>query len=114
MDGYGWSGVAVTMVLSAAVARAEQPPAAALRDERGTVHFRPLGDQANIPRRYRLEEHTFDYEMVLKRDLPVAGIEIYNLHFPSPVVSACPENNTVYAEYYRPKSKGPFPSVIVL
>ena len=34
--------------------------------------------------------------------------------FPSAVESPTPENNTVYAEYYRPEGKGPFPCVIVL
>src|SRR5262249_61850129 len=37
-----------------------------------------------------------------------------HLRFPSPVTSDCPENNTVHAEYYRPKGDGPFPGVIVL
>jgi dienelactone hydrolase len=86
----------------------------AVQSEKGTVHFRPLGDQGNIPERYHLDEHSFDYEMQLKRDLPNSGVTIYQVRFPSPVVSACPENNTVHAEYYRPKGAGPFPGVIVL
>jgi dienelactone hydrolase len=86
----------------------------AVQSEKGTVHFRPLGDQENIPKRYRLDEHSFDYEMLLKRDLPNSGVMIYQVRFPSPVVSACSENNTVHAEYYRPKGAGPFPGVIVL
>jgi dienelactone hydrolase len=52
--------------------------------------------------------------MTLKRDLPASGLEIYEVRFPSPLTSACPENNTVHAEYYRPKGKGPFPGVLVL
>jgi dienelactone hydrolase len=47
-------------------------------------------------------------------DLPVSGLESYHLTFPSPFKTAYPENNTVHAEYYRPKGKGPFPCVIVL
>ena len=82
--------------------------------ERGTVRFQPLGDQQNIPERYRLQAHSFSYDMQPKRDLPGSGLEICEVRFPSPVVSDCPENNTVYAEYYRPKGKGPFPGVIVL
>ncbi len=82
--------------------------------QRGTVHFQPLGDQQNVPQRYRLDPHTFAYEMVLKRDLPQSGLEVYDVRFPSALTSSCPENNTVYAEYYRPKGKGPFPGVIVL
>ena len=114
MDGYAWGGVVVGLALSAGIAGAEDVVPDRMRLEKGTVLFRPLGDQTNIPGRYRLQEHTFDYEMVLKRDLPVSGVEIYSVRFPSAVVSACPENNTVHAEYYRPKTAGPFPGVIVL
>jgi dienelactone hydrolase len=49
-----------------------------------------------------------------QRDLPAIGVTVYRLRFPSPVKSPTPENNTVHAEYYRPKGKGPFPAVIVL
>jgi dienelactone hydrolase len=82
--------------------------------ETGTIHFTPAGDQSNIPERYRLSERSFDYTMKPLRDLPVSGVEIFQLTFPSPVVSPTPENNTVYAEFYRPKGPGPFPAVIVL
>src|SRR5262249_18372681 len=82
--------------------------------ERGRVRFRPVGDQGNVPDRYRLAEHVFDYELVRKRDLPNSGVELYHLTFPSPVTTDDPENNTVFAEYYRPKGKGPFPGVVVL
>lgn len=82
--------------------------------ERGSVRFDPTGDQRNIPTRYRLEGHSFSYEMMLKRDLPASGLELYHLRFPSPVMSGVQENDTVFAEYYRPKGCGPFPAVIVL
>src|SRR5262249_12678325 len=84
------------------------------RTEKGTVRFQPISDQKNIPERYRLEAHTFDYEMNLKRDLPVSGLAVYQVRFPSPVVTKFPEKNTVHAEYYRPTGQGPFPGVIVL
>jgi dienelactone hydrolase len=80
----------------------------------GTVRFRPAGDEKKIPQRYRLREHTFDYQLTRKYDLPNAGVEVFRLQFPSPVVSKCPENNTVYAEYYRPKGVSRCPCVIVL
>jgi dienelactone hydrolase len=89
-------------------------PRAAQESERGTVRFEPLGDQSAIPERYRLERHSFDYEMTHKRDLPSSGVGIFLMHFPSPVTTDCPENNTVYAEYYRPRGQGPFPGAIVL
>jgi dienelactone hydrolase len=82
-------------------------------DEKGTVTIKP-GAQADIPAKYRLEAHEFAYRMKFVRELPDSGVEIYELTFPSPVKSAHVENNTVYAEYYCPKKKGPFPCVIVL
>ena len=81
--------------------------------EEGKATFRPLADEKN-PERYRLAEYTFDYKLKPKLELPACGVEIYNLTFPSSVKSPFPENNTVYAEYYRPTGKGPFPAVIVL
>jgi dienelactone hydrolase len=90
----------------------EKPSPSAI--EKGTVQFKPLGEQKEIPQCYRLEAHQFDYEMNKLRTLKGLGVEVYHLRFPSPVKSACPENNTVHAEYYRPRGKGPFPGVIVL
>lgn len=81
---------------------------------RGTVDFKPSGDQAEIPQRYRLDAHQFEYTLAPNRVLPVAGVEVFDLKFPSPVASPHPENNTVVAEYYRPAGDGPFPCVIVL
>jgi dienelactone hydrolase len=46
--------------------------------------------------------------------LPTSGLNIFAVRFPSPLTSPCPDNNTVYAEYYRPAGAGPFPGVIVL
>ena len=82
--------------------------------EKGVVQFRPQGSQDNIPERYRLGEHSFPYEMRLKRVLPISGVQIFEVRFPSPVTSPHSENNTVYAEYYRPQGDGPFPCTIVL
>jgi len=90
------------------------------RIEKGTVHFRPASDQKNIPERYRLEDHSFDFEMELMREMPNSGVAVYHVRFPSPVKTDCPENNTVHAEYYRPlgaesvRDGTQFPGVIVL
>ena len=84
------------------------------RAEKGTVHFQPVGDQKEIPERYRLDAHSFDYEMEPIRELPNSGVEVFHVRFPSPVISPCTQNNTVHAEYYRPTVKGSFPGVIVL
>lgn len=82
--------------------------------EKGAVHFRPTGEVATIPERYRLDEHTFDYQLAPKGDLPASGTRLFHLTYPSPVTTPYPENNTVHAEYYRPAGDGPFPAVIVL
>src|SRR5436309_6649688 len=86
-------------------------PSAGQGAESGTIRFEPVGDQSDVPERYHLAARTFDYTLTPKRDLPVSGIEIAELTFPSPVTSPAPENNTVYAEYFRPKGPGPFPAV---
>lgn len=83
------------------------------KTERGTVSFSPLADQ-KTPEAYRLAKHRFDFELTQKTGLPLSGISVCQLTFPSPVESPHPENNTVHAEYYRPAGKGPFPAVIVL
>ncbi len=90
---------------------ASDKPAKAV--EKGTVRFTP-GDQANVPERYRLDARSFDYEMKQKADLPATGLSIHHVRFPSPIESPTPRNNTVHAEYYRPKGDGPFPGVIIL
>ena len=82
--------------------------------EKGSVHFAPVDDQAGVPERYRLAERTFSYEISLKYRMPAVETTVYRLTYPSPVESKHKENNTVYAEYYRPDGKGPFPAVIVL
>ncbi len=103
-------GPAVLALVCPLVAAADTTPA----PERGTVAFRPLGDQQNVPERYRLDAHAFDFELEHARPLALCKATLYRLRFPSPVVTAVPENNTVHAEYYLPEGKGPFPGVIVL
>src|SRR5437899_2839839 len=73
--------------------------------EKGTIRFDLKDDQKNVPERYRLEPHSFEYEMKLLRTVP--KIDVYHVTFPSPVLTDCKENNTVHAEYYRPKKTVP-------
>ena len=61
--------------------QADQPPK---KIATGSVDFAPIGDQKNIPERYRLEAHRFDYEMEAKQDLPISGVEVFQVRFPSP------------------------------
>jgi dienelactone hydrolase len=91
------------------------PAAADLKPtETGKVTFKPVDDQADVAECYRLDPVEFAYELKPKRDLVVSEIEIYELTFPSPVKTKYPENNTVHADYFVPKGKGPFPGVIIL
>ena len=80
----------------------------------GKVTFKAVDDQACVAECYRLAPTEFAYQLKPKRELVVSGIDIYDLTFPSPVKTKYAENNTVHAEYYRPKGKGPFPGVIIL
>jgi dienelactone hydrolase len=96
------------------LAAAPVPAAPARSVEKGTFHFRPAGEQMDVPPRYRLSERSFSYELEKKTDLPAIGVTVHRLRFPSPVKTSSPENNTVHAEYYRPTGKGPYPAVIVL
>jgi dienelactone hydrolase len=82
--------------------------------ESGTFRFDPVGDQSNIPERYRLAGRDVPYQSSLKYDLPASGETVYRITFPSPVTTPTPENNTVHTEYYRPHGDGPFPAVVIL
>src|SRR5262245_36057641 len=82
--------------------------------EKGTFRFQPLGDDKDVPERYRVPAGTFRYEMDVKNRFHATGVTVYHLRYPSPYKSLTPENNTVHAEYYVPPGKGPFPAVIVL
>lgn len=107
------AGILGCLSVAAPLGAAELAPLPGM-PEKGTVRFKPLGDQKAIPERYRLDTHTFDYELSTPLDQPVKAIDLYRLSFPSPVVSETPENNTVPCEFYRPRGKGPFPAVVIL
>lgn len=78
------------------------------------IRFTPTAAEADVPARFRLSAHEFKAEVEPKFDLPYSGIEVSKVRFPSPVVTPHPENNTVHAEFYRPKGAGPFPAAVVL
>lgn len=84
------------------------------KPERGTVKF-VADDKANhVPERFRLDNHSFDYELTLKHDLKNTEVEVYTLAFPSPVTTKHESNNTVPCEYYLPKGAKGRPAVVVL
>ena len=90
-----------------------RPPTSS-RSRRARSPSRPSTTRAASPSAYRLTPTEFAYELKPKRELVVSEIDIYELTFPSPVTTKYPENNTVHADYYVPKGKGPFPGVIIL
>jgi dienelactone hydrolase len=87
-------------------------PGSLLADD-GTVTFIPKAGESPPPE-YRLDRHEFAYHLETAKELPIAGVSMCRVTFPSPVESPFAENNTVHCEYYRPKGAGPFPGVIVL
>jgi dienelactone hydrolase len=79
---------------------------------RGEAAFVPTEAESSVPARFRLDASRFPYEMEELR-----GTDRYTVHalrFPSPVETPDPENNTVHAEYFRPKGEGRHPAVVVL
>ncbi|MDX1944162.1 MAG: alpha/beta hydrolase family protein [Pirellulaceae bacterium] len=81
--------------------------------ESGVVRFGPTAGEAIIAERFRLAAHSFEWRAErVAADSPT--VEVWEVTFPSPVVTAEARNNTVHAEYYRPKRGGQRPAVIVL
>ena len=93
-------------------------PAWAEEPAKGMFRFEPgENDKATVPERYRLEAISLDYALALRYELRHSGVNVYDLSFPSPVKSAIPENDTVYAEYFLPRAASAgekAPAVIVL
>ena len=80
----------------------------------GEIAFEPPANPESIPEPFRLGKHTFPYVLTPKFDLVHSGVEVLTLTFPSPVKTAHPANNTVHCEYFRPKTHGKHPTMIVL
>jgi len=83
--------------------------------ERGETTFRPTADEAGVPEKFRLGPAVFAWETEPRLDAP--GYSVLSVRFPSPVVTPDAENNTVHAEYFRPKGSGadrPRSAVVVL
>ena len=84
----------------------------------GEYRFDPADDDKHsVPNRYRLPAQNFEYRLATRVELRHSGVRVYDLTFPSPIESSVPENNTVHAEYFVPRSassENPVPGVIVL
>jgi dienelactone hydrolase len=85
---------------------------------RATCRFDPADDdRCAVPERYRLPARTFDYTLAPRFELPHAGVDVYDLTFPSPVTSTVPGNDLVHAEYFVPKGASAgskVPGVVIL
>ncbi len=88
--------------------------APALGAERGTLTVPADDAKAPVAERFRLEAYAGEYHLALRYDLRHSGVTVYDLTFPSPVKSDIPENNTVYAQYFVPKTLAKVPAVLVL
>ncbi len=80
--------------------------------DRGAVHFRASPAEASVPEPFRLKDADFDFE--IEPRLETAAYSVSSVRFPSPVVTPDEANNTVHAEYFRPKGEGKKPAVVVL
>lgn len=85
------------------------PPGPAAR---GTIDYHPGASEAKVPELFRLDAATFDYE--LEPTLETSRYSVARLRFPSPITTKEVVNNTVHAEYFRPKGEGKHPAVVVL
>lgn len=84
----------------------------------GTARFDPADDAQNtVPDRYRLPAQEFRYTLTPRLHLRHAGVDVYDLSFPSPAPSGNAANDTVRAEYFVPRGASPdakAPAVLVL
>ena len=101
--------VMFVLLLLASVARAEDDRLV----ERGTVQFVPTAEESQVAERFRLKQHSFDWQAVRMRTV-TDHLEVWDVTFPSPVVTPHAANNTVHCEYFQPRCPGRRPAVIVL
>jgi dienelactone hydrolase len=81
----------------------------------GTVTFEPAANEAELPARFRLQAHQFDFRQT-PLETAATKIELFEVTFPSPVATPHENNNTVHCEYFRPRAANEQqqPAVVVL
>jgi dienelactone hydrolase len=107
------TAAAMAILMALCGSEAERP---AVVVEQGTATFRPAAaaDEQRVAERFRLPEHSFDYRMT-KLPVELSNHEIWDVTFPSPVVTPHEANNTIHCEYYKPVGmNSKRPAVIVL
>ncbi|HTU26871.1 MAG TPA: alpha/beta hydrolase family protein, partial [Pirellulales bacterium] len=102
--------VVASFVIGAFPAFADQPSADV---RRGTIAFEPTGDERGVPKQFQLLAHRFDFEQT-PIDTASQTFRIWQVTFPSPVVTDEANNNTVHCEYFCPLAAGSHPGVIML
>ncbi len=105
--------LAVCLLIAVSPAARCATPAGEPDIQTGTVEFTPVGDETAIPQQYRLEPHSFDYELAPQHTLSKV-MTVSKVTFPSPVVTPHENNNTVHCEYFASTAPGQKPGVIVL
>jgi len=80
---------------------------------RGSIEFQPSPAEADLPKQFQLTGHRFDFKL---KPVVTASetFRIWELTFPSPVVTDEENNNTVHCEFFCPLTPGPHPGVIML
>jgi len=78
----------------------------------GTIPFRISAAEKNVPKRFRLKDHTFPFTTEYVRSS--GPVRVFKVRFPSPLKSRVKANDQVYGHYFQPRGDGPFPGVIVL
>lgn len=107
------AGLGAIITASARANDAAAPlPAAGDVPADGEVVFAPTEAEPEVPERFRLQRHSFEYEAEFARTS--GPVRVYKVRFPSPVETEIDVNNTVHAEYYQPAGEGPFPGCVVL
>jgi dienelactone hydrolase len=81
--------------------------------EQGQVSFVATAKEVEVPERFRLPPQSFRWQ-AQRLETVTETLEVWDVTFPSPVVTPHACNNTVYCEYYRSRREGKHPAVIVL
>lgn len=105
--------VPTTILICALGLGAVQSSPAAAPARMGTVRFRPTPHESSVAKHFHLEPHEFAFT-VQRRETASKVFELSEVTFPSPVVTAEPNNNMVHCEYFCPTTQGKHPGVIVL
>jgi len=79
----------------------------------GDVRFTPCAIEAELPEMFRLEAHEFSFAQEFDETVSPT-LALSRVTFPSPVITAHANNNTVHTEYFRPLDPGKHPGVVVL